>query len=283
MGDLIIKHVTKQFGSFVALKDVSLTFEANKIYGLLGRNGAGKSTLLNIVTNKLFPEAGEVTLGGQSVQENDEAQRNIYCMREQNLYPDKMKVKDVFKWSAGFYPNFDLEYANILVEKFQLPLNKTVKSLSTGYGSIYKIIVALSCHAPILLFDEPVLGLDAYHRDLFYKELLVNYSKHPKTIVISTHLIEEASDLIERVVIIKEGAVILDEDTETLLAKGYTVSGPAKMVDDYIADKDLIGMESLGGLKTAYILGSVNKQELPSGLESSKLDLQKIFIQLTNV
>ena len=283
MGDLIIKHVTKQFGSFVALKDVSVTFEANKIYGLLGRNGAGKSTLLNIITNKLFPEAGEVTLSGQSVQENDEAQRNIYCMSEQNLYPDKMKVKDVFKWSAGFYPNFDLEYANILAEKFQLPLNKTVKSLSTGYGSIYKIIVALSCHAPILLFDEPVLGLDAYHRDLFYKELLANYSKHPKTIVISTHLIEEASDLIERVVIIKEGAVILDEDTETLLAKGYTVSGPAKMVDDYIADKDLIGMESLGGLKTAYILGSVNKKELPSGLESSKLDLQKIFIQLTSV
>ena len=283
MGDLIIKNVTKQFGSFVALKDVSLTLEVNKIYGLLGRNGAGKSTLLNVITNKLFPEAGEVTLGGQNVQENDEAQRNIYCMSEQNLYPDKMKVKDVFKWSAGFYPNFDLEYANILAGKFQLPLNKTVKSLSTGYGSIYKIIVALSCHAPILLFDEPVLGLDAYHRDLFYKELLANYSKHPKTIVISTHLIEEASDLIEKVVIIKEGTVILDEDTETLLAKGYTVSGPAKRVDDYIADKEVIGLESLGGLKTAYILGKVNKQELPSGLESSKLDLQKIFIQLTNV
>ena len=283
MGDLIIKHVTKQFGSFVALKDVSLTFEANKIYGLLGRNGAGKSTLLNIVTNKLFPEAGEVTLGGQSVQENDEAQRNIYCMSEQNLYPDKMKVKDVFKWSAGFYPNFDSEYARALAEKFQLPLNKTIKSLSTGYGSIYKIIVALACHAPILLFDEPVLGLDAYHRDLFYKELLANYSEHPKTIVISTHLIEEASDLIEKVVIIKEGVVILDEDTETLLAKGYTISGPAKVVEDYIADKEVIGLESLGGLKTAYILGKVNKQELPSSLESSKLDLQKIFIQLTNV
>ena len=283
MGDLIIKHVTKQFGSFVALRDVSLTFEANKIYGLLGRNGAGKSTLLNVITNKLFPEAGEVTLGGQNVQENDEAQRNIYCTSEQNLYPEKMKVKDVFKWSAGFYPNFDLEYAHILAEKFQLPLNKTVKSLSTGYGSIYKIIVALSSHAPIILLDEPVLGLDAFHRDLFYKELLANYSEHPKTIVISTHLIEEASDLIEKVVIIKEGAVILDEDTETVLSKGYTISGPAKMVEDYIADKEVMGLDSLGGLKTAYILGKVNKQELPSGLECSKLDLQKIFIQLTNV
>lgn len=282
MADLIIKNVTKRFGSFVALKDVSLTVEENKIYGLLGRNGAGKSTLLNLITNKLFPEAGEITLSGRSVLENDEAQRKIYCMSEQDLYPEKMKVREVFKWSADFYPNFDLEYANGLAEKFKLPMNKTVKSLSTGYGSIYKIIIALACQAPIILLDEPVLGLDAYHRDLFYKELLINYSENPKTIVISTHLIEEASDLIEKVVILKAGSVILDEDTEEILAKGYTVSGPEKMVEQYIADKEVIGVDSLGGLMSAYILGRVNKQELPSGLECSKLDLQKMFIQLTN-
>ena len=137
-------------------------------------------------------------------------------------------------------------------------------------------------NAPYILLDEPVLGLDANHRDLFYRILIEKYSESPCTIVISTHLIEEVSNVIEDIIIIKQGKIIKNESREALLSQGYTVSGVASIVDAYVAGKDVIGTDQLGGLKTVYVLGKID-QKVPEGIEISKLDLQKLFIQLTNV
>ncbi|MDF2819803.1 MAG: transporter related [Clostridiales bacterium] len=282
MSKIIVKDLSKNFGKVNALKNVSFEFEENKIYGLLGRNGAGKSTLLNIMTNKLFPTNGEVYVDGENVCENDKVLSKIYCMMEKNLYLDGIKVKEVFKWSKVFYPDFDVEYSLTLADKFGLKINKKVKELSTGYSSIFKIIIALSCNAPIILLDEPVLGLDANHRDLFYKELIANYSERPRTIVISTHLIEEVADIIEKVIIIKDGELIMNDSIENVLSRGYAISGVASKIDEFIENKQVIGVDTLGGLKTAYVVGSLDKSTVPNDLEISKLDLQKLFIQLTN-
>ncbi|MEG0691987.1 MAG: ABC transporter ATP-binding protein [Oscillospiraceae bacterium] len=282
MNAINVKDITMKFGEVTALNHVNVTFESNKIYGLLGRNGAGKSTLLNIITNKIFPTDGVVSVDGEASLENDNALGKIYCMSEKTLYTETVKIKEVFQWSKLFYKDFDEEYAKSLAKIFDLNLNKKIKGLSTGYNSIFKLIIALSVNVPYILLDEPVLGLDANHRELFYKVLLQNYSEHPKTIIISTHLIEEVADLIEQVVIIKQGEVILDKPTEEVLQMGYCVSGSAQEVDNYISDKKTLSVESLGGLKTACLLGTVTKSELPTGLQTTKLDLQKLFIQLTN-
>lgn len=276
-----IKNVSKSFGSLKAVDHVSLTFEEEKIYGLLGRNGAGKSTLLNLITNRIFPDEGEVFVNGAPAKENDAALRNIYFMSEGNLYPDSMKVMEAFHWTKEFYGGFDEELAKRLSDKFQLPSKKKIKSLSTGYRSIFKIIVALSVDASYILLDEPVLGLDANHRELFYKELIESYGERPRTFVISTHLIEEISGIIEDIIIIKQGKVIRNESTENLLQSGYTVSGSGSLVDRFISGKHVIGEDVLGGLKSVYILGETPK-EVPAGLEVTRLDLQKLFIQLTN-
>ena len=175
-----------------------------------------------------------------------------------------------------------MEYAMNLSQKFELNTKKAIKNLSTGYTSIFKIIIALACNAETILLDEPILGLDAFHRDLFYRELLTNYSDNPRTIVISTHLIEEAADIIEEVIILKEGEVLLQESVEDVLSKGYTVSGPAGKVDAYVAGKQTIGSDTIGGLKSAYLFDEAPKGSLSEGLEIAKLDLQKMFIHLTN-
>lgn len=282
MSTIKLDNVTKCFGQTKALDGVSVVFEENKIYGLLGRNGAGKSTLLNVISNRLFPTVGEVTIDGERASENDHALSKVFCMSDKNLYPDTMKVKEIFEMTKTYYPEFDMNYAQKLSLDFGLNINKKIKGLSTGYNSIYKIILALSSNAPIVFFDEPVLGLDANHRELFYKALIDKYSERPATYVISTHLIEEASDIIERVVILKEGKLILDEDTETVLAGGYAVSGSAGAVDEFCKGKQILGQDVLGGLKTAYIKGQVRRDEIPENLELSKPDLQKLFIQLTN-
>ena len=137
MSSIEVKNISKNFGSVAALKNVSITFAENHIYGLLGRNGAGKSTLLNLMTNKIFPTEGEILVDGEPVMENDRALGKMYCMTEQNLYPEKMKMKDVFKWSKEFYPDFDMDYAHTLCSKFELSLNAKTNTLSTGYNSIF--------------------------------------------------------------------------------------------------------------------------------------------------
>jgi ABC-2 type transport system ATP-binding protein len=260
---------------------VNLTFRENRIYGLLGRNGAGKSTLMNIITNRIFSDHGEVTVDGENLTENDNALGKLYLMSEKTLYPEDMKIKQAFQWTKNFYPEFDTEFALKLANSFELKVDKKIKSLSTGYTSIFKLIIALSVNTPYLLLDEPVLGLDAYHRDLFYRTLIEKYSNRPSTIIISTHLIEEVSGVVEDIIILKKGQVIKNEACEELLSKGYTVAGCASAVDAYITGKNVIGIDTLGGLKTAYLLGKVDS-DLPDGLEVSKLDLQKLFIQLTN-
>lgn len=277
-----VRNLSKNYGSTCALDHVSLNFEENKIYGLLGRNGAGKTTLLNIITNHIFASEGEVLVDGIPARENDHAQQKIYMMSEKDYYPGRMKVKDIYRWTGAFYPGFDMEYAMHTSELFELNTDKTVKALSTGFNSIFKVIIALSVNTPYVLLDEPVLGLDANNRELFYRLLIEKYSNNPCTIVVSTHLIEEVSNVIENVLIIKKGKIIKDETREELLSKGYTVSGAAAKIDSFIQGRNVIGADNLGGLKSAYILGELDRAGIPEGIEVTKMDLQKLFVQLTN-
>lgn len=282
MTGIEVVNISKRFKDTVALDHVNLFFEEEKIYGLLGRNGAGKSTLLNVISNRIFPDEGKVLMNGMPVRENDQALEQIYLMSEKTLYPEAMKIKEIFKWSKEFYKNFDIDFAMKMAEQFRLDVKKKVKGLSTGYTSIFKNVIALSVNVPYVFLDEPVLGLDANHRELFYRILIEKYSENPFTAVISTHLIEEVSSVIEDIVIIKNGQVIRSETREDLLGRGYTVSGNGVLVDKYLRGKEVIGSDVLGGLKTAYVIGRPDRANLPEELEITGLDLQKLFIQLTN-
>lgn len=278
---IVIDHVSKRFGAVPALNDVSVTLEEGKIYGLLGRNGAGKSTLLNILTDRIFPDSGTVTVDGEHVHNNDSALSKMYLMSELDCYPEAMKVKEAFRWSKRFYPDFDQDFAWNMASAFELNTNAKVNKLSTGYSSIFKLIVALSVNTPYVLLDEPVLGLDANHRDLFYRTLLARYTERPFTAVISTHLIEEVSSIIEDVIILHKGQVMKNGSREELLFQGYTVSGPKGLVEEYIQGKEVLGVDVLGGLESAYVMGQADRKNLPQGLEISGLDLQKLFVLMT--
>ncbi|MGN1101661.1 MAG: ABC transporter ATP-binding protein [Huintestinicola sp.] len=282
MSVIEIKNISKSFGKNQALSDVSLTLQENCIYGLLGRNGAGKSTLMNIINNRIFADSGEILIDGVPNRENDKALGKLHMMSEQLLYAPSLKVSDMFKAAACFYPEYDMEYAFKLSEEYKLNTKAKLQKLSTGYRSIAKIINALACNAQVVFLDEPVLGLDANHRDMFYRQLIEKYNARPATFVISTHLIEEAAGLIERAVVIKDGRLLLDEDSEAIRSMGYSVSGRASLVDEFVMGKDVMNTETLGGLKTAYIKGDRSKADIPAELEVQPLSLQSLFIHLTN-
>lgn len=276
-----LKHVSKSFGGVHALSDVSLSFGGGKIYGLLGSNGAGKTTMLNIITNRLYADSGEVLIDGESAPGRDKALSKVYMMAEQNLFPESMKVKAALKITADFLPSFDLELAMELAKKFGLPMNKKVKALSTGYSSIIRIILALSAGTPYVIFDEPVLGLDAQHRDMFYRLLMEHCGGGEQTVIISTHLIQEAAPLIEHAVIIKDGKILRNAPSEELKGAAHTVTGPAGLVDGYIAGHRVLNTTSIGGLKTVCVEGEPDAR-VPAGLEVSPMGLQDYFISLMN-
>jgi len=282
MNGLCVNNISKYYGDVRALNNVSIEFQPNKIYGLLGRNGAGKTTLLNIITGRVFADHGKVTLDGEEVFENDKILGNIFMMSENNIYPEAMRAVEAFRWTKEFYPSFDEKKAMDLAERFKLNIRKKIKSLSTGYCTIFKLITALSVNVPYIFLDEPVLGLDANHREMFYKILLESYADNPSAYVISTHLIEEISGIIEDVIIISDGEIILQKEREELLSNYYSVTGRISAADSFAVDKKVLGADVLGGLKTVYIEGTPDKKSIPEDLEISKMDLQRLFIQLTN-
>ncbi len=286
MNAIETKHLTMHFGSTVALDDVNLALAPNRIYGLLGRNGAGKTTLLNIIANKLFATSGDALVEGEQATENADAQAKIFYMTEKNLYPWAMRVKEAFRWTAEFYPAFDRKYADELAKKFSLDTRKKIKALSTGYLSIFKAVLALASGAPVLLLDEPVLGLDANHRAIFYRELIARFSERPCTVVISTHLIDEVAEVLEDAIIIKQGQVLLHQSVEELLHTACAVSGEASAVDGFTAGRSVIAVETMGRFKTATLHEALDEVSLARArelnLDVTPATLQKLFIDLTN-
>lgn len=279
MSVIKIDNVTKKYGKNIALDNVSAEIESGRIYGLLGRNGAGKSTLLNIITNRVFATSGTCSIDGENLLDNDKALSRIYAMNEAVTMPASMNFKRCVNVTADFYKNFDKEYAFSLAEKFHLDPKKRLSALSTGYLTVAKIILTLSSGADFLFFDEPVLGLDANHRDLFYRLLVERFADQNCGIVISTHLIEECQALVENVIMINKGKIIAAGATDDILSQGYSITGAERIVTDYCRDKTVLSQRKMGTICSAYLKGK--PENVPDSLGVSRPDLQQVFINLT--
>ncbi len=275
-----VNNVTKCYGKTTALEGVSVVFEDGKIYGLLGRNGAGKSTLLKIMTNRAFTTSGNIEINGESATENPNMKKHIYFMTEENFFGTQ-KVKEILKLTADVFPGFDTNRAERYINLFKLDDKKKFSALSTGYKNIFKLILALCQNQPYIIFDEPVVGLDAYHRELFYKLLLECYAEGERTIILATHLIEEVQNIVEDVVIIDSGKIIATDSVENLLQSGYSIAGRPEVIDDYIKGRNVIDTEEISGMKIAYLLDKPNTEGLPESVTISPLNLQKLFVRLT--
>ncbi len=281
MNSMELIGVSKDFGNVKALDNINLVFEEGKLYGLLGRNGAGKTTILKIMYGMIYPTSGTVLADGRPVTDDD-ILGQMFFVGEKNYFIPDTTVEKTFCWMKDFRPEFDTGYAKSLADSFGLDIKKRIRTLSTGYATLLKNILALASNAPFLLLDEPVLGLDANHRDMFYRFMLEKYGEKPFTAILSTHQIEEVASIVEHVVIINDGRIIKNEQRDTLLDSGYSVSGRTEAVREYVKDREILGSDILGGYETAYISGPRPKSGVPENLEIEKIDLQRLFIQLTN-
>ncbi len=276
--------LTKHFGKVHAVEDATFTIEENRIYGLLGRNGAGKTTLMSLLTGQEFATRGTVQVFGQSPVENAGVLQQTAFIKESQRYPDDFRVKHVLKSAPWFFSEWDADFAARLVEDFRLPVDRRIKKLSRGQLSAIGVIVGLASRAPLTFFDEPYLGLDAVARQLFYDRLLADYAEHPRTVVLSTHLIDEVSNLLEHVIVIDDGHIIIDSDADTLRGSATTVAGTASAVDAFTKDRDVLHREGIGGLASATLAGldaGGRRAAADAGLELAPVSLQQLIVRST--
>jgi ABC-2 type transport system ATP-binding protein len=279
-----VRQLTKSYGRVTAVDQVSFSIEANKIYGLLGRNGAGKTTIMRILTAQEFATGGDVRVFGEAPYENSRVLSQICFVKDSQKYPKSYRVIDVLEQAALFFPHWDREYAFALIEDFRLPLNRRMTALSRGMLSAAGSIVGLASRAPLTIFDEPYLGLDAVARSLFYDRLLEDYTEHPRTVLLSTHLIDEVSRLLENILVIDQGRLLLDMEAEALRGRAFAVVGPAATVDTFTAGKDMLDRQPLGGLVSATVMDIAEdrRRAVALGLEVVPVSLQQLIVHLTS-
>ena len=287
-GVLQAKGLCKSYKDKQVLKNLDITIEPGKIYGLIGRNGAGKTTLLGILTAQNTHNAGEVTYGGEPVWENPKALADLCFSRE--LQPtlfygqNNLKVRHYLQAGATFYPRWDEEYARRLIKEFGLEEKKRVCQLSKGQLSMVTILIALASNAPVTILDEPVAGLDVVARERFYQLLLDDYARTNRTFIISTHIIEEAAAVFERVLILDDGRIIENEETEELVDQFRYVSGAAEEVDRVCEGMTVVHQRTMGRRKTAAVRDTAGRRVADlagaGDVDVSPLNLQNVFVAL---
>jgi len=274
-----LKGLSHSYGKHMALDGVNLRLPPNKIYGLIGRNGAGKTTLINILSACLFAKQGKSLIYGQSVFENAQALKRICVVREKGKFLSTLTVAEALKLCGGLYPNWDEAYAQKLVKLFELNPKKKYKQLSRGMESSLGLVIGLASRADVTVFDEPSLGLDAVARENFYDQLIHETQDHPRTIIISTHLIDEVSRVFEEVVIIDRGKVLRHENLATLLAAAVTLTGAKEDVHRLVEGKTVLRSDTLGGMSVVSVLRD-EWDQFP-GVQVEPLPLQKLFVYMT--
>lgn len=283
MKKLVINHLNKNFGRQQALDDINLEFDNPGIYGLLGPNGAGKSTLMEIITDGLLTKSGEILIDGQPVHDDDAQLQKMWLMNAYMPFTKWTSINSAMKLIDSVRGNFDFQNAQRMLKEFDIDPQSRISQLSTGQQTSVKLVLALNVSADVVMLDEPVLGLDANHREIFYSDLLKAYSDRPRIFIIATHLISEIAQLIDHVVILNNQHIQLVGSTDSVLDRAYIVSGQSKQVDEFTQGmKVLTTKPAIAGTKSAVIFDSkpANRQA-PEGVEVRHLDLQSLFIALT--
>lgn len=273
----------KTYPRTTALDDVSFELEEGKVYGLLGRNGSGKTTLMSILTAQSFASRGSFTVFGQQTYENAAVLERLCFVRENQQYPNDAKPTHAFDAAKLFFPNWDAAFAARLVEEFQLPLHTRIKKLSRGQLSALGIVIGLASRADLTFFDEPYLGLDAVSRQVFYDRLLADYAEQPRTIILSSHLIDEVANLLEHVLVLDRGRLILDAAADDVRGSAVSIVGDAAAVAAFTAGRDVIHQERLGRVAAVTVMGRLSSEErgrmAAAGLELAPVSLQQLVVR----
>lgn len=272
------------------LDGATLTIRPGTITGVLGRNGAGKTTMLSLLAAFTRPTSGTVVVGPEGEQEdpweNPWVTSGTQLVRESGDLLNDEKVTTSLKYYADMRPDWSAETAGRLLDLFEIDVRKNPSALSRGKRSAIGATIGLATRAPLTIFDEVYLGMDAPTRYAFYDELLADYAEHPRTILLSSHLVEEVERLFEDVVVIDDGRVLLAESADEMRARGFSLTGTRDAVERIAGGRRVLHRQQLGATVQVTLEGALDDTELAdareAGVEVGAVPVQDLFVRLTD-
>ena len=277
---LEMKNVTKTFGSFKALDDLTMTVPQGAVYGLVGPNGAGKSTAIRLLTGIYRPDSGAITMEGLPVYENPRIKSVIGYIPDDVFYFPSATIEEMRRFYKGIYPNFDDALFRRLQEAFGLPGKSPIRRFSKGMQKQAAFHLTLSCRPEVLILDEPVDGLDPVMRRQVMSLILSDVAERGTTVLISSHNLRELEDVCDHVGIMDHGRMLMERSLADM--QGGTMK--LQLVGDSPEDVDILHETASGRLKTLIVRGNAAEitrkvaAQNPAYFDILPLSLEEIFI-----
>ena len=277
---LELKNVTKTFGNFKALDELTMTVPRGSVYGLVGPNGAGKSTAIRHLTGIYVPDSGEITMEGQPIYENPAVKARIGYIPDEIFYFPSATLEDMRKFYAGLYPDFDQDLFERLYAVFDLPRKSPIRRFSKGMQKQAAFHLALCCRPDVLILDEPVDGLDPVMRRQVMSLILSDVAERGTTVLISSHNLRELEDVCDHVGIMNRGRMLLERS----LADMQGATHKLQIVGDVPQGLEILHESASGRLKTCVVRGAADEiaqkvaETNPAYFDVLPLSLEEIFI-----
>ncbi|MBR3972516.1 MAG: ABC transporter ATP-binding protein [Oscillospiraceae bacterium] len=277
---LEMKNVTKTFGSFKALDDLTMTVPKGTVYGLVGPNGAGKSTAIRHLTGVYRPDSGEITMEGAPIYENPALKVRIGYIPDDIFYFPSASLDEMHRYYKGMYPKFDEDLYRRLYEIFQLPEKSPIRRFSKGMQKQAAFHLAICCRPDVLILDEPVDGLDPVMRRQVWSLILADVAEHGTTVLISSHNLRELEDICDHVGIMDHGKMLLERSLADM--QGTTLK--LQLVGEIPEGLNVLHQSASGRLNTLIVRGTQDEVEAivaptnPAYYDILPLSLEEIFI-----
>jgi ABC-2 type transport system ATP-binding protein len=254
------KRLTKLYGTSKAVDDVSFEIESGRIVGLIGANGSGKTTTLKAILG-LIPAEGDLkVLGLDPRAQRDALMQDVSFIADVAILPRWIKVRDLIKFMEGVHPKFDRIKAESYIANTKIHAHMKVKELSKGMVVQLHLALIMAVNAKLLVLDEPTLGLDILYRKQFYRSLLEDYFDANKTIIITTHQIEEIEHVVSDLIFINGGRIVLQETMDSMATRFVEVDVSAEHLTAAKALQPIDQRNVLG--KTIFLYDGVATETL---------------------
>ena len=279
-------NVTKSYRTHTVLKEMNFTIKQGVLTGIIGRNGVGKTTLMKLIVGFIEETSGKVEVFSEKPFNSLKVSANSILVDDGMNFPNPMTVTDILKECNRFYANWDAGLAERLVSYFGFHPTARHTQLSKGKKSTFNAIIGIAAHCALTIFDEPTTGMDSSVRKDFYRALLKDYLAYPRTILLSSHHIEEIEDLLEDVLLVHEGIAYFHGPINELQEMFITLTGKIEKLALHTNGKTVFSTKNLGLFSEQTIQNTCTKDELEQmkldGIAIASVSANDAYIALTD-
>ncbi|WP_330949733.1 ABC transporter ATP-binding protein [Virgibacillus sp. MG-45] len=280
--------VSKSYGNVAALDEVTFSIKQDTITGIIGRNGAGKTTLLKLIAGYWKHSKGDIHVFSENPFNSLTVSANMIYIDDQMTFPDAMPLHSILTEAARFYPNWDAKLAKRLFDYFSFHPNQFHDHLSKGKKSTFNTIIGLASRCALTIFDEPTTGMDEAVRNDFYRALLRDYIVAPRTILISSHHLNEIEHLLEDVLLIDRGRVKLHLSIDALQQYAIGVTGNQAVLSQWANDQEILFSKDDGENSLFLVVrNNVSKEKMDQllrlGIKPTSISPAELCLYMTQL